>query len=50
MSFFKRSLTTEVLIKMRGGESGIDSYPNVADCLEFFEPDIVVLQLGIVDY
>tara|TARA_R110002050_G_scaffold97132_1_gene202062 strand:- start:12442 stop:13146 length:705 start_codon:yes stop_codon:yes gene_type:complete len=48
-SFFKRSLTTEVLVKMGGGVNGIDGYPNGADCLEFFKPDVVILQLGIVD-
>lgn len=49
ISFFKRQLTTDVLVKMGGGKEGVDKMPNGADCLEFYKPDIVVLQLGIVD-
>lgn len=49
ITFFKRALTTDVLISMGGGESGIDKFPMGADCLEFFMPDYVVLQLGVVD-
>jgi len=47
ISFFKRSITTEILITEGGGDA---SQPNTgADCLEFYTPDVVVLQLGIVD-
>lgn len=49
ITFFKRSLTTDVLVTMGGGVTGIDGFPLGADCLEFFKPDYVVLQLGIVD-
>jgi lysophospholipase L1-like esterase len=45
-SFFKRSSTVEILVTEGGG---IDSFPKGSDCLEFFMPDIVILQLGIVD-
>lgn len=49
ISFFKRQLTTDVLVTMGGGLDGIDEMPKGADCLEFYNPDIVILQLGIVD-
>jgi lysophospholipase L1-like esterase len=49
ITFFKRQLTTEALVSMGGGAEGIDNLPKGADCLEFFEPQIVILQLGIVD-
>lgn len=49
ISFFKRQLTTEALVTMGGGRDGIDNWPKGADCLEAFMPDIVILQLGIVD-
>lgn len=49
ITYFKRQLTTDVLVTMGGGEEGIDKKPKGADCLEFFKPDIVILQLGIVD-
>lgn len=49
LCFFKRQLTTEILVTMGGGIGGIDNWPKGADCLEAFMPDIVILQLGIVD-
>lgn len=49
VSFFKRQLTTEALVTMGGGKDGIDNWPKGGDCLEAFMPDIVILQLGIVD-
>ena len=49
LCFFKRQLTIEVLVTMGGGIDGIDNWPKGADCLEAFMPDIVILQLGIVD-
>jgi len=49
ISFFKRGITTEMLVTMGGGEGGIDNWPFGADCLEAFCPDIVIVQLGIVD-
>jgi acyl-CoA thioesterase-1 len=49
INFFKRQLTTEVLNTLGGGERGIDKWPKGADCLEAFMPDVVIVQLGIVD-
>ncbi|MGN6177663.1 MAG: SGNH/GDSL hydrolase family protein [Mucilaginibacter sp.] len=47
ISFFKRSITTEILVTEGGGDA---SQPITgADCLEFYMPDLVILQLGIVD-
>ncbi len=46
ISFFKRHLTTEVLVNMGGGDG---LYPTGADCLEHYMPDKIILQLGIVD-
>jgi len=48
-SYFKRMLTTNVLVTMGGGIEGPDKFPKGADCLECFMPDVVILQLGIVD-
>ncbi len=45
-SHFKRAITTRVLISEGGGDN---VFPGGADCLEFYLPDIIVLQLGIVD-
>lgn len=45
--FFKRLLTTDVLVTM-GGENTSQS-PKGADCLEHYLPSVVVLQLGICD-
>lgn len=47
ISVFRRSITTEILITEGGGFS--DEFPLGADCLEFYKPNIVILQLGIVD-
>jgi acyl-CoA thioesterase-1 len=49
ISFFKRHLTTDVLNKMGGGEKNLNALPLGADCLEHYMPEIVILQLGIVD-
>lgn len=46
ISVFQRATTTNVLLTIGGGS---DNIPRGADCLEFYEPDIVILQLGIVD-
>lgn len=45
-SYFKRALTTNVLISEGGGDR---EFPGGADCLEFYLPDVVIIQLGIVD-
>lgn len=49
ITFFKRGITTDALVSMGGGVDGLDNMPKGADCLEFFMPNVVVLQLGIVD-
>lgn len=49
ITFFKRQLTTDVLVTMGGGADGPDKLPKGADCLEFYLPNIIILQLGIVD-
>lgn len=49
ISFFRRGLTTTVLVTEGGGESFPGAFPMGADCLEHYMPDIVILQLGIVD-
>lgn len=49
ISFFKRQLTTDVLVGMGGGKNGIDRWPKGADCLEAYMPQIIIIQLGIVD-
>lgn len=49
ITFFKRQLTTHELVSMGGGEAGSDKKPKGADCLEFFKPNVIILQLGIVD-
>ena len=43
----KRASTTERLVT-EGGE-GDSSNPYGADLLEYYRPDIVVMQIGIVD-
>ena len=45
-SHFKRAITSYVLVSEGGGDS---NFPGGADCLEFYLPEIVVVQLGIVD-
>lgn len=49
ISFFKRQLTTDALTSMGGGIGGVDNWPKGADCLEGYMPDVVIIQLGIVD-
>jgi len=46
ISVFRRGITTQILVTEGGG---YDDFPMGADCLEFYEPQIVVLNLGIVD-
>ena len=48
ISLFRRSITTEILV-VEGGGDYTDNLPKGADCLEFYNPSIVILQLGIVD-
>lgn len=48
ISVFRRSITTNILVTEGGGDD-VDNVPMGADCLEFYNPSIVVLQLGIVD-
>lgn len=47
ITLFRRSLTTDVLVNEGGGE--LVGFPPGSDCLEHFSPDVVILQLGIVD-
>ncbi|MEO6176091.1 MAG: SGNH/GDSL hydrolase family protein [Flavobacterium circumlabens] len=47
ISYFRRSITTEILVTEGGGISR--EFPTGADCLEFYDPGIVIVQLGIVD-
>jgi acyl-CoA thioesterase-1 len=49
ISFFKRQLTTEILVTIGGGEKIEGAFPTGADCLEHYMPEIVIIQLGIVD-
>ncbi|MEI6346619.1 MAG: SGNH/GDSL hydrolase family protein [Bacteroidota bacterium] len=49
ISFFKRKITTDVLVSMGGGENTEHAFPTGADCLEYYMPNIVIVQLGIVD-
>lgn len=48
ISVFRRSITTDILVTEGGGDI-VDKFPMGADCLEFYNPHIVILQLGIVD-
>lgn len=48
ITFFQRGITTDVLVTAGGGDA-VDGFPQGADCLEFYMPDVVVVQLGIVD-
>jgi acyl-CoA thioesterase I len=45
-SYFKRATTTVVLVSEGGGDG---KSPAGSDCLEFYLPDIIIIQLGIVD-
>ncbi len=50
ISVFKRGITTDVLTKWGGGEQDkIKTFPYGSDCLEHYKPNVVILQLGIVD-
>lgn len=49
ISYFRRELTSDVLVSLGGGEAGVDKWPNGADCLEAFLPEVVIIHLGIVD-
>lgn len=46
VTLFQRAITTEVLVNWGGNGKNITKG---ADCLEFYKPDIIILQLGIVD-
>jgi acyl-CoA thioesterase I len=48
ISVLRRSLTTKILVTEGGGDK-IDNFPMGADCLEFYNPEIIIIQLGIVD-
>jgi acyl-CoA thioesterase I len=47
ITHLQRSLTTNVLVSQGGG--GPDDFPRGSDVLEYYMPDIVIIQLGIVD-
>lgn len=47
ISILRRGITSEILVT-EGGD-GSEQFPMGSDCLEHFRPDIVILQLGIVD-
>jgi len=50
ITVFKRSITTNVLVEWGGNNYGqINNFPMGSDCLEFYNPKIIILQLGIVD-
>ncbi len=50
ISFFKRGITTNILVQEGGGDKNTaEKYPFGADCLEHYKPNIIILQLGIVD-
>jgi acyl-CoA thioesterase-1 len=44
-----RGATVARLVLEGGGREDIVNYPAGSDCLEFYSPSIVILQLGIVD-
>lgn len=46
INVFRRGITTEILVTEGGG---YDQFPMGADCLEFYDPNMVILNLGIVD-
>ncbi|MBN2777438.1 MAG: SGNH/GDSL hydrolase family protein [Bacteroidales bacterium] len=48
ISVFQRSLTTDGLITM-GADVNNNKFPYGSDCLEYYNPQVVILQLGIVD-
>jgi len=48
ISLFRRSITTEILVTEGGGDL-LKEFPLGADCLEFYKPTAIILQLGIVD-
>nr|WP_314993518.1 SGNH/GDSL hydrolase family protein [uncultured Capnocytophaga sp.] len=48
ITVFRRAITTDILVKEGGGDS-IDNQPSGADCLEFYKPSLIIIQLGIVD-
>lgn len=45
-SFFKRGGTVQMLVSEGGGDA---TFPFGSDCLEFYLPNIIIIQLGIVD-
>lgn len=48
ITIFKRGITTNVLCEW-GGDRINKEFPAGSDCLEHYMPEIVILQLGIVD-
>jgi len=48
ITFFKRNITTNILVEL-GGETSDGDFPNGADCLEHYQPQVIIIQLGIVD-
>lgn len=46
---FRRQATTDVLVTLGGGIKGVDKWPKGGDCLEAYFPEIIIIQLGIVD-
>lgn len=49
ITYFKRILTTEVLVTEGGGPGDVDGFWFGSDMCEVYMPDVVILQLGIVD-
>ena len=47
ITYLQRSLTTNTLVSLGGG--GTDNFPRGSDLLEYYMPDIIIVQLGIVD-
>lgn len=48
--YLKRGITTNVLTTLGVGKDGTkDKYPFGSDCLEYYNPNLVIVQLGIVD-
>lgn len=48
ITVFRRAITTDILIT-EGGGNDQDKVPYGADCLEYYMPQQVIIQLGIVD-
>lgn len=48
ITYLRRGLTTDILLSL-GGEAGNLHYPAGKDALESYNPNYVIIQLGIVD-